>query len=78
MTAVEWLEVKLDNIGLNSDIIGDYIQQAKEMEKQQIERMYSEEEVLKIITKTWTECVDNYGNNFKKLKYKIFEQFKKK
>ena len=35
MTAVEWLEVKLDNIGLNSDIIGDYIQQAKEMEKQQ-------------------------------------------
>ena len=33
-TAVEWLEVKLDNIGLNADIIGDYIQQAKEMEEQ--------------------------------------------
>lgn len=35
-TAVQWLEVKLDNIGLNSDIIGDYIQQAKELEKQHI------------------------------------------
>ena len=46
--------------------------------KWQAKRMYSEEEVLKIITKTWTECVDNYGNNFKKLKYKIFEQFKNK
>ena len=40
MTAVEWLEVKLDNIGLNSDIIGDYIQQAKELEKQQIVDAY--------------------------------------
>ena len=35
-TAVEWLENELSKIGLTHEIIGDKIQQAKEMEKQQI------------------------------------------
>ena len=35
-TAVEWLENELSKIGLTHIIIGDKIQQAKEIEKEQI------------------------------------------
>ena len=52
------------------------IEQAKEMEKQQ--QGYSEEEVKNIMAETWIKCVGNDGNNFKKLRDKILEQFKKK
>jgi hypothetical protein len=35
-TAVEWLENELSKIGLTHEVIGDKIQKAKEMEKEQI------------------------------------------
>lgn len=35
-TAVEWLENELSKIGLTHEVIGDKIQKAKAMEKQQI------------------------------------------
>ena len=41
-TAVEWLENELSKIGLTHEVIGDKIQKAKEMEKEQIKKAFSD------------------------------------
>lgn len=46
--------------------------------KQQDKKLYSEEEVKDIMAETWIRCVGNDGNDFKELRDKILEQFKKK
>ena len=78
MTAVEWLHEilatsQLEDMEKNINL---WFQQAKEMEKQQ--QGYSEEEVKDIMAETWIRCVGNDGNDFKELRDKILEQFKKK
>lgn len=35
-TAVEWLQIQLDRIGITKELIGHLTNEAKEMEKQQI------------------------------------------
>ena len=80
-TAVEWLELNMetllmDGYKFNSEEAYNLYDQAKEMEKQQ--QGYSEEEVKNIMAETWIQCVGNDGNNFKKLRDKILEQFKNK
>ena len=47
-------------------------------EPQQNKNKYSEDEVLDIMAMTWIRCVGNDGNDFKELRDKILEQFKKK
>ena len=54
-TAVEWLE---EQIKWRTNI-SDIIIQAKEMEKEQAERMYSEEEVTKLLI----SCKDRFGGS---------------
>ena len=54
-TAVEWLEEQIKW----STNISDIIIQAKEMEKEQAERMYSEEEVTKLLI----SCKDRFGGS---------------
>jgi hypothetical protein len=51
-TAVEWLIDELTDNGIEYlDLAYEIIEQAKEMEKQQIEKMYSEEEVIIFLQK---------------------------
>jgi hypothetical protein len=78
-TAVEWLE---EQIKWRTNI-SDIIIQAKEMEKEQAERMYSEEEkelMIKIFHSYWFENNPEHEDNLKEweLSKKLFEQFKKK
>lgn len=42
------------------------------------QQSYSEEEVKDIMAETWIRCIGNDGNDFKELRDKILEQFKKK
>ena len=49
-----------------------------EVIKEQNKKLYSEEEVKNIMAETWIRCVGNDGNDFKELRDKILEQFKKK
>ena len=46
--------------------------------REQAKLMYTEEEVKDIMAETWIRCVGNDGNDFKELRDKILEQFKKK
>jgi hypothetical protein len=71
VTAVEWLKEKL-RIEFGFAFSNNILEQAKEMEKQQIEyacgSMYSEEEVKKILLKTHrfnSECLDISLEQFK-------------
>ena len=78
-TAVEWLE---EQIKWRTNI-SDIIIQAKEMEKEQAERMYSKEEkelMIKIFHSYWFENNPEHEDNLKEweLSKKLFEQFKKK
>lgn len=60
MLAVEWLEIEIVKLENKHGIPGEIYQlceQAKEMEKEQAERMYSEDEV--------DELVNNLISNFK-------------
>jgi hypothetical protein len=41
-TAVEWLEVQLNEIGFHTILIEKTMQKAKEMEKEQIEHFYKQ------------------------------------
>lgn len=78
-TAVEWLELKLDKIGLNSNIIGDFIEQAKEIENQQ--KGYSEKQLLDTIKDYDREFKLDTSSYTKPCSFTIeewFEQFKKK
>jgi hypothetical protein len=79
MTAVEWLEEQLNKIFISNEIqqINHLFEQALEMEKQQKEKMYSEEEVLDLLAKFRRE---NRGKDFIPFKdiQEWFEQFKKK
>ena len=78
-TAVEWLE---EQIKWRTNI-SDIIIQAKEMEKEQAERMYSKEEkelMIKIFHSYWFENNPEHEDNLKEweLSKKLFEQFKNK
>ena len=46
--------------------------------EQQAERMYSEEEVKKIMALTWIICLDSNGEDFTDNRNEILKQFKKK
>jgi hypothetical protein len=78
MTAVEWLYERLERMIPRSALYNidkmQYFEQAKEMEKQQKEKMYSEEEVLKLLI-TFS---DDRTFLKKDVAIKWFEQFKKK
>jgi hypothetical protein len=73
MTAVEFL---IKQVGLDhTDVWKKEIEQALEMEKQQKEKMYSEEEVLDLLA----GFADSQGKDFIPFKdiQEWFEQFKK-
>ena len=83
MTAVEWLVQQIETGKIEivySDKIHsirclpEFVKAALEMEKQQIERMYSEEEVKQIIDATLIEFSDYVLADVPHW----FEQFKKK
>ena len=72
MTAVEWLVSKLPQRMLN--YLKEEIEQAKEMEKQQQEKMYSEEDMRKAFkSSSLTNMLDVY-ESFEE----FIEQFKNK
>jgi hypothetical protein len=71
-TAVEWLVSKLPQRMLN--YLKEEIEQAKEMEKQQQEKMYSEEDMRKAFkSSSLTNMLDVY-DSFEE----FIEQFKNK
>lgn len=71
MKAVEWLVNVVQSCIAPDYIPTKIIEQAKEMERQELEKMYSEEEVLQLLLRLQqTESYDNL--------YDWFEQFKKK
>ena len=52
-TAVEWLVDKIEkNVHHTIKIPNEYFEQAKAMEKEQMERMFSKEEVIAIVRKS--------------------------
>ena len=51
-TAVEWIEIELKKKGFNFPYVTLKIEQAKAMEKEQMERMFSKEEVIAIVRKS--------------------------
>ena len=75
-TAAEWIVEQLaPSVSLQQKYIDELLEQAKAMEKEQIE--YSEEDMRKIIFTSFLLGVDR-GNYSKELEDKLFEQFKKK
>ena len=77
MTAVEWLIDELTHNGIEYlDLAYEIIEKAKEMEKEQIKKMFSDEEVLDLLAKFRRE---NRGKDFIPFKdiQEWFEQFKK-
>ena len=86
-TAVEQLIDQLTSVGVleipqGSNVVTYIIEQAKEMEKEQAERMYSEEEVYNLLEEAMKDCYNqeleyHYDGDYKNLK-EWFEQFKKK
>jgi hypothetical protein len=80
-TAVEWLVNELNNRNWNTDFyksdIISLIEQAKEMEKEQTERMYSEEDMAEAFIACWKANVSD-GIECKVSFKEWFEQFKKK
>ncbi len=79
-TAVEWLKQNLPSLFLeDSGHYAELFEQAKEMEKQQAEKMYSEEEVRKIAEEVrWHVPATGNPREFTKNFDKWFDQFKKK
>jgi hypothetical protein len=85
MTAVEFLVTKLNNkvdyIPIKIwDEVREIIQQALEIEKQQIERMYSEEEVIEILLNFRGEnprYIEEWFEQFKKITYDSSRMVKK-
>ena len=85
-TAVEWLESKFNEFETIYDSLPsglyEYVNQAKEIEKQQ-EISYSKEEVdllNKMFNLYWHENNNEHEDNLEEwnLSKKLFEQFKKK
>jgi hypothetical protein len=72
-TAVEWLEERLNRNGLGLTI--EEIKQAKEMEKSQHERMYSEED-MKLSFETGRNFQLTGEDNFNELIQQFKEQAK--
>ena len=74
ITAVEWLQSEIDNkdMGEIPMWIYEFIEQAKEMEKQQ--KGYSEENLEDAFSNGFTNCYNNNNLTFGEW----FEQFKKK
>jgi hypothetical protein len=85
-TAVEWLfnQIKKDIIGIEYDYADEFNQlfdQAKEMEKEQIERMYNEEDLIDFAHFYFKEEFNSSMQTSKSTKdifTEWFEQFKKK
>ena len=79
-TAVEWLANELVKKGFPIEKYGmDLYEQAKEMEKEQQERRYSEEEVSELVYNVMSEYAKRENIFFKgDLINNLFEQFKKK
>jgi hypothetical protein len=79
-TAVEWLKnemaIKVLRSGRLSKSVLDLFQQALEIEKQQKEKMYSEEEILDLLAKFRRENRYKDFIPFKDIQ-EWFEQFKK-
>jgi hypothetical protein len=73
-TAVEWLVNQLNKQGFAQVVTDEEIQQAKEMEKEEAERMYSEEEILD----AWELGAKEGLPLTKKKKEELFKKFKKK
>jgi molecular chaperone GrpE (heat shock protein) len=74
MTAVEWLVSQLNKKGFAKEVTDEEIEQAKEMEKQQQEKMYSEEDMRKAFkSSSLTNMLDVY-DSFEE----FIEQFKNK
>jgi hypothetical protein len=76
-TAVEWLAEQM----MHPSIYNPYIEQAKEMEKQQIidacEKMYSEA-IDSFITEIKTEFIHENWDYLDFIKERVIEQFKNK
>ena len=76
-TAVEWLVEKLDQ---NFDYVADtIIEQAKAMEKEQSERMYSEEDLKEAFVagekhNQWSFSCPSFNEWFEQLKKKSYDQ----
>jgi hypothetical protein len=80
MTSVEWLAKEYEKWSHEGHFIPKHLlEQAKEMEKQQKEKMYSEEEVRKIAEEVrWHVPATGNPREFTKNFDKWFDQFKKK
>ena len=82
-TAVEWLIQQIVN-RINSNSISrplnEIFKQAKEMEKQKIEKMYSEEKLRQAFRDGQSNMhySDNYGLDSSLTEQQWFDQFKKK
>jgi hypothetical protein len=75
-TAVEWLIENSHIIPKNELNKRELINQAKEMEKEQQNKMYSEEEVLELLNNL---RLDSYNHGMGRVEFlEWFEQFKKK
>ena len=77
-TAIEWLQVQIKNCPTAENLMNNidgFLMEAKEMEKQQAERSYSEEEVLELLNK-FSNRDGNHEDEQRTKKW--FEQFKKK
>jgi hypothetical protein len=83
MTAIEWLveQFKGKSIDIELDWNIKLIEQAKELEKKQAERMYSEEEVIELLTarcKHFGTTMTPFRELLLKQDLEWFEQNKKK
>ena len=82
MTAVEWLEIEIVKLEKKHGIPGEIYQlceQAKEMEKEQAERMYSEDEVDELVNNLISNFKNYNGSSIDSEKLKWFyQQLKKK
>lgn len=77
-TAIEWLESMLPMVNNNDPYLNikNILNQAREMEKQRMKEMYSEEEVLEFAN--WCRIQDNKYPNKVITIQQLFEQFKNK
>jgi hypothetical protein len=75
MTAVEWLMLEKALVGYIDD---EMVEQAIEMEKKQIEKMYSEEEVIILLQKYRFDLSSGKTPTLGDTTKYWFEQFKKK
>ena len=79
MTAVEWLVNVVQSCIAPDYIPTKIIEQAKEMERQELERMYSEDEVDELVNNLISKFLNYNGSSIDSEKLKWFyQQLKKK